>query len=174
MKNTRKTIPVLMPTYNQEIKDELCKVCPQCQTRKNLSFFNKRSGERNHQVRAWCKECESKKCKKWREDNPELYSQIKKDYNVRNPDKVLHWTRRRKFRLRADNRDGFFVLSEWRELKNKHGNMCLCCKKTEPEIKITADHIIPLSKGGSNDIKNIQPLCFRCNLLKGVKTISYA
>ncbi|MCX4400643.1 HNH endonuclease [Streptomyces sp. NBC_01764] len=34
----------------------------------------------------------------------------------------------------------------------------------------TADHIIPLSKGGTNDIENLRPACGRCNSSRGNRT----
>lgn len=34
------------------------------------------------------------------------------------------------------------------------------------EVLMTMDHIIPSSKGGTNYLDNLQPLCYPCNILK--------
>lgn len=61
---------------------------------------------------------------------------------------------------------GTFTLQQWLDLKKKHKHCCAKCGVNEMFAKITKDHIIPLSKGGSNNISNIQPLCGSCNSKK--------
>lgn len=64
---------------------------------------------------------------------------------------------------------GTFTATEWLELKRSVGNRCVYCGVHESVATLTKDHIIPLSKGGSNEISNIQPLCQSCNSKKNAK-----
>ncbi|MFN6513765.1 MAG: HNH endonuclease [Nostoc sp. CreGUA01] len=43
---------------------------------------------------------------------------------------------------------------------------CRSCGKTSLETNLTIDHIIPLARGGQNDISNLQTLCLACNQQK--------
>ncbi len=49
---------------------------------------------------------------------------------------------------------------------------CEKCKR-KCETKFHVDHIIPISKGGSNDYDNLQILCAKCNLEKHIKIADY-
>lgn len=66
-----------------------------------------------------------------------------------------------------------FKFLEWIDLKKKYNFLCPCCFKREPEIHLTVDHIKPISKGGTDELKNIQPLCHSCNSRKYNKFIKY-
>lgn len=47
---------------------------------------------------------------------------------------------------------------------------CQICGKspsTDPELELEVDHFLPVSKGGENDIENLQTLCIYCNRGKG-------
>jgi len=94
-----------------------------------------------------------------------------KRWKQRNKDKVNYHTNLR--RIRRLNVGGNHTLLEWENLKAQYNWTCPCCKKYEPEIKLSADHIIPISKGGSNNIENIQPLCRSCNSKKFIKIVKY-
>jgi 5-methylcytosine-specific restriction protein A len=39
------------------------------------------------------------------------------------------------------------------------------------KLDLTIDHIVPISKGGTNDVSNLQTLCFKHNNSKGCKIV---
>jgi len=61
---------------------------------------------------------------------------------------------------------GSFTLNEWLDKVKEFDNKCAICKKM---LKLTVDHIKPVSRGGMNTIDNIQPLCKSCNSKKSNK-----
>lgn len=56
------------------------------------------------------------------------------------------------------------------KIYERDGHQCLRC---ETKKNLTIDHIKPLSKGGTNDLNNLQTLCKSCNLKKGSRIIDY-
>ena len=47
---------------------------------------------------------------------------------------------------------------------------CAICKDDLSNVKTSLDHKIPVSKGGTDDISNLQLTCFTCNQIKGTHT----
>ena len=45
----------------------------------------------------------------------------------------------------------------------RNNYQCQSCGKRQTETKLHIDHVVPLAKGGSNDISNLQVLCSLCN-----------
>ena len=52
-------------------------------------------------------------------------------------------------------------------LYGKQEGQCVGCLTLFPFRNMTADHIIPQSKGGSDHLENLQLLCNACNSMKG-------
>ena len=89
-------------------------------------------------------------------------------YCERHPDLIAHLKARRYARKKGA--EGSHTLQEWNDLKSSYDNCCCACGNM---TTLTKDHIIPLVKGGSDYIENIQPLCKSCNCKKNTKIVNY-
>ena len=96
-----------------------------------------------------------------------------KNWAESNPDKVksAKANNRRKRRAARHASPGSFTAEEFRALCEQYGNRCLACGDTEAVLE--ADHVVPLTRGGTDDIGNIQSLCGSCNRKKFVSIVDY-
>ena len=114
--------------------------------------------------------------RRWRTNNPEKKAAMAKRWRQNNP---LTWTVIRKLsKYKRRGALGSHTAKEWEELKALYRGCCLACGMQEPFAHLgyphlTEDHVIPITKGGTNYIENIQPLCLRCNSTKGTQTTDY-
>ncbi len=170
-----------MRKYREEHKEQL-----QEYFKNRYKADQKRLYAQNHAYRLAHYEQWREYDKNYRQQRKDHYKAMKSAYYNKNKDNMLlkstlyrrlnphvasaiHSRRR----ARLVNSKGNFTSKEWKSLKAFYGNICLCCKKKEPDVKLTADHVIPLSRGGTNDISNIQPLCGSCNSRKYTDTTDY-
>ena len=55
-------------------------------------------------------------------------------------------------------------------LYGRQEGVCAGCRVIFPFRNMTADHIVPQSKGGSDHLDNLQLLCGACNSMKGTRS----
>lgn len=59
-----------------------------------------------------------------------------------------------------------FTDYEKKTIYAKNNGKCAICGKPVMYKKMTIDHIVPISQGGTNDFSNLQLACHSCNRLK--------
>ena len=52
-----------------------------------------------------------------------------------------------------------------------YGHRCLYCGATPKESRLEVDHVIPVARGGTNDIGNLVVACRECNIGKGKRML---
>jgi hypothetical protein len=126
-----------------------------------------RESDRKYRRTNMDKEREREKCNAWRKAHPERAKEFVKNWEKRNPEKCSQYRRNRRARIaRAEGKHSAKDISD---LYERQGGKCAYCKailKKSGKNKFHCDHVVPLSRGGSNDIGNITLACPTCNVRK--------
>lgn len=126
------------------------------------------SYKREYRKRDYVKEYNAKFLSNWRLENKEHIKEYEKESYKRNPEKFAVKNSKRRAQLK--NVLNTLSEKEWKSVLEFYGR-CLWCGRTD--VKLTLDHIKPISLGGTHTLENVQPLCGNCNSKKGVKTIDF-
>ena len=103
----------------------------------------------------------------WHAKNPEKVKAGKARYFKENRTTVLAWLMRR--RTKKLNAPGHSTAEQIRARIEYYGSKCYLCRVAPYQH---LDHVIPLSRGGSNWPANIRPACSPCNLKKSDRLLS--
>ena len=116
--------------------------------------------------------------KTWAVNNPDRIKEIQKKYRQANPEKIRNKTRARRARRRLN---GYEPYTE-HELFTLYGYNCHLCNELIDleaprrnnqkgwELGLHVDHVIPISKGGTDTLDNVRPAHGGCNLKRGVSS----
>jgi len=177
------------------------KICSKCNIEQPTENFDK-GKSRKDGLHHWCKTCHKEYYKANRERIAEYYDANrerkaeydKEHYKANRERKLEHYKANRErnlsyakeyyktpsgkaarknanYKRRAKNKEalGKITPAVVEHLYRLYPR-CLCCG-TEDNLSI--DHIIPLSKGGSNHLDNLQVLCRSCNSSKKTQVTDY-
>ncbi len=148
--------------------------CKACQDSKNAQWAKKNKAKVKEYLRDYYQENKEKlkeSMKEWQKRHPGYSTEQQRKWVRENPKRNKELSRLKAHRRRTFVKDlGNYTIEEWDNLCTYYNNECVCCFN---QVELTVDHIIPISRGGSNRIENIQPLCKPCNSKKYTKIISY-
>ncbi len=166
--------PVTMFTVNRINLDGRHSYCRECRSIERKTHYQNNRERMLRQCKAYRdsrQEYQKEKSRRYYERMKESVLKRTRKYQLENIDRVRQWAviqmSKRRARIAAG---GTFTLLEWTNLCARYNHRCLCCGR---QTKLTPDHVVPISRGGSNTISNIQPLCGPCNSRKFTKTIDF-
>lgn len=105
--------------------------------------------------------------KAWSDANREYHRALNRQWSKRNPVAARALVARR--RALEAGADGRYTKKDVDALMVDQGGLCNACHCSLEASGYHVDHVMPISKGGANDIGNLQLLCPTCNRSKGAK-----
>jgi 5-methylcytosine-specific restriction endonuclease McrA len=126
-----------------------------------------------------CKAANAQRRREYYASNPKKVYEINRRWASSNPDKIKGYSRRMASKRKALKKSNGHIPYTDEEVFETHGRDCHIC--LEPidfnaprqaytadgwELGLQFDHLIPLSKGGSDTLDNIRPSHALCNMKK--------
>ncbi|MFK0057984.1 HNH endonuclease [Streptomyces werraensis] len=137
----------------------------------NRSWYEANKDKTLNMTRRWRKENADKKREadaRWREKNREKAREANRRYeaSLKGKSAKKRSTANRRAILREA---GVLPKGFWEALLRVYGSKCMKpgCESAE---RLTPDHIVPLAKGGRNELYNLQILCGSCNSAKQARS----
>lgn len=112
-----------------------------------------------------CKKCSDKKDYQKHKEKRLKSAML---YRKNNPEKVRALMKIVHGKRRALYKEGSLTTKEWKNILLSQDNRCAYCRKKID--KLTIDHIVPLSRGGTHSKENVCGACLTCNLRKSART----
>ncbi len=168
---------------NSNPNDIPLKRCKKCGEEKpaTTEFFHQRKGSKDG-LRNDCIECFRAYQKAWRAENRDRSLARMRAYGATNRDQERVYRKNRyaehrerikvyKHNLRARKRaaEGTYTAQDVQNMLKGQKGKCANPKCGKRLVKYEVDHIVPLSRGGSNRPYNLQLLCCSCNRHKSNK-----
>lgn len=159
------------------------KACAKCGRTKPLTEYH-RNRNRPDGRQVWCKPCHNHASREWaRQARERHHAAIARKTPPWKSALAEHYRRygysRRIYTANhgaaARGAEGFFTGKEIEALYDEQGGRCTYCSRRlgkghKSPHAYHIDHVIPVSRGGTNWISNIQLLCPSCNARKHDKT----
>jgi 5-methylcytosine-specific restriction endonuclease McrA len=98
--------------------------------------------------------------------DPEAFYAARREQYRRDPSAAKNAANKRKTRLAGNH--ATLTRSQWKSIIAWFANRCAYCE-IECE-RLTQDHVIPISRGGTHDAQNVMPACRHCNARKYART----
>lgn len=159
---------------------KLCRPCNRILPANEKFFHHAKAGKYGFHHK--CKECranlsdaerEQKRFydAQWHKDNKDHCSEVSRYYRQTERGIIAKRTRAHNRRARKRGAVGTHTTEElYQQLKHQKGKCYYChVKLGKGRDSWNGDHIIPLSRGGTNTIDNIVIVCPSCNFRKGTK-----
>lgn len=155
-------------SYTKERQDEYNRryyIANRDKIKEQVKVYKKKTGYR-YVLSTEQKRQSNMRAKLWYELNKQLMIDRATAWKKANTEKVRANTR--DYASRKARAKGGYSTKDYIKLLKRNLNKCYYCNKNYAN---SIDHVLPLSRGGTNYIGNIVPACGSCNYSKGPRTI---